>query len=231
MAYHQIMLKLSGEALGDKSGTGIHEQAVQELAGKIAALPAKVAIVVGGGNILRGRNISGWDRVRADYAGMTATCVNAQVLALALGHVGKQAQVFSAIPMPMVVDVPNPSAIAQAWEDGKVVIFAGGLGVPGLTTDTTAAVRAAQLGAQVFLKATNVQGIYDKDPNQHPDARLIPQLTLTQMLASEQSAIDRAAIALCLTHKIPIIVFDITKPQILSRIVAGERMGTFVEVK
>jgi uridylate kinase len=231
MAYHKILLKLSGEALGGKSGACINQQVVQELAVQIAALPAQVAIVVGGGNILRGRSISGWDRVGADYAGMTATCVNAQVLALALGSAGVLVQVFSAIPMPMVADVPNPSAIARAWEDGKIIIFAGGLGVPGLTTDTTAAVRAAQLGAQVFLKATNVPGIYDKDPNQNPDAKLIPSTTLSEMLASEQGAIDRAAVAICLTHKIPIIVFDIDEPQILSRIVAGERMGTFVEVK
>jgi uridylate kinase len=231
MGYQKILLKLSGGALGGKTGACINEQAVQELAGQIAKLRTQVAIVVGGGNILRGRNISTWDHVGADYAGMTATCVNAQVLALALGHVGARAQVFSTIPMQMVADVPNPSAIAKAWEDGKIIIFAGGLGVPGLTTDTTAAVRAAQLGAEVFLKATNVQGIYDKDPNRHPDAKLIPHITLSEMLASEQGAIDRAAVALCLTHQIPIIVFNIDEPQTLSRIVAGERMGTFVEVK
>jgi len=231
MAYTKIMLKLSGEALGGKSGAGIHEKAVQELADQIAALPAQVSIVVGGGNILRGRNIEGWDRVRADYAGMTATCVNAQVLALALEHAGARTQIFSAIPMQIVADMAQPQKVARAYEDGKIVIFAGGLGVPGLTTDTTAAVRAAQLGAQVFLKATNVRGIHDKDPNKFPEAKLIPKLTLSDMLTSGQGAIDRAAVALCLTHKIPIIVFDISEPDVLRRIVAGERIGTFVEVK
>jgi uridylate kinase len=231
MAYTKIMLKLSGEALGGKSSTGIHQKAVQELADQIAALPAQVSIVVGGGNILRGRSISAWDRVRADYAGMTATCVNAQVLALALEHAGARTQIFSTIPMQMVADLPQPQKVARAWDDHKIVIFAGGLGVPGLTTDTTAAVRAAQLGAQVFLKATNVRGIYDKDPNKHQDARHIPQTTLSEMLVSGQGAIDRAAVALCLTHQIPIIVFDISEPDVLRRIVAGERIGTFVEVK
>jgi uridylate kinase len=231
MAYTKIMLKLSGEALGGKSGTGINEKAVQELAGQIAALPAQISIVVGGGNILRGRSIDGWDHVRADYAGMTATCVNAQVLALALEHAGARTQIFSAIPMQMVADLPQPQKVARAWDDHKIVIFAGGLGVPGLTTDTTAAVRAAQLGAQVLLKATNVPGIHDKDPNKFPDAKLIPQTTLSEMLISWQGAIDRAAVALCLTHKIPIFVFDISEPDVLRRIVAGERIGTFVEVK
>ncbi len=133
--------------------------------------------------------------------------------------------------MQMVADIPEPQKVARAWDNHKIVIFAGGLGVPGLTTDTTAAVRAAQLGAQVLLKATNVPGIHDRDPKQHPDAKLIAQTTLSEMLVSGQGAIDRAAVAICLTHHIPIIVFDISEPDVLRRIVAGERIGTFVEVK
>lgn len=231
MAYQRIMLKLSGEALGGASGIGIDQKHISVIAQELAALPVEMGIVVGGGNILRGRSVRGWDRIRADYAGMTATAVNAQVLAMALSAAGRTAKVFSAISMPLVASEPSPQAIIDSLTAKEILIFAGGLGVPGLSTDTTAAVRGAQMGSQVLLKATNVDGVYDKDPHKFPEAHRIPRMTLHEMLCMEQGAVDGAAVAVCQAHRIPIIVFDLSTPRALARAVAGEDIGTFVGVQ
>jgi uridylate kinase len=216
MAYRRVLLKLSGEALMGAQGYGIDPAIVQSIASDVAAVVAsgtQLAIVVGGGNIFRGLkgSAAGMDRATADYVGMLATVMNAITLQDGLERAGVPTRVQSAI---------------RHMEKGRVVIFAAGTGNPFFTTDTTAALRAAEIGADVVFKATKVDGVYDRDPARHPEAVRYESLTFLDVLSGELEVMDGTAIALCKDNAIPIVVFDLFGTGNIGRAVAGEAIGT-----
>jgi len=231
--YQRILLKLSGEALGGKSGTGIDPHSVGDMARQIREvreLGVEVVIVIGGGNIFRGAVGSerGIERATADYMGMLATVINALALQDALEKEGVATRVQSAITMHQVAEAFIRRRAVRHLEKGRVVIFGGGTGNPYFSTDTAAALRANEIGAEVILKATKVDGIYDSDPKKNPGAKRYTQLTYLDALQRQLKVMDSTAFSLCMDNKMPIIVFDLFKEHNLRRVVTGEKVGTLV---
>src|ERR671936_1477627 len=233
-AYKRIVLKLSGEALQERGGRdNISPPVVREIAERIKEvrdLGVQVSVVIGGGNIWRGLSAShrGMDRTTADYMGMLATVINALALRSALTQLGVETRVQTAIEMKNVAEPFILGRAIRHLELGRVVIFAAGTGNPYFSTDTTAALRAAEIGADVVLKATKVDGIYDADPMTHPDAVKLPQLTYLEALQRRLQVMDATAISLCMENKLPIVVFDLRKPGSIRSVLEGKRVGTFV---
>jgi len=231
MAYQRVLLKLSGEALMGEQGYGIDPAIVSAIAKDVAEVVAKgtqLAIVVGGGNIFRGLkgSAAGMERATADYVGMLATVMNAITLQDGLERAGVPTRVQSAIAMQEVAAPYIRRKAMRHLEKGRVVIFGAGCGNPFFTTDTTAALRAAEINAHVVLKATKVDGVYDKDPVRFPDAVRYEHLTFQDVLANELGVMDATAIALCKDNTIPIVVFDLFGSGNIARAVAGEPIGT-----
>ena len=231
MAYQRVLLKLSGEALMGEQGYGIDPAIVSAIAKDVAEVVAKgtqLAIVVGGGNIFRGLkgSAAGMERATADYVGMLATVMNAITLQDGLERAGVPTRVQSAIAMQEVAEPYIRRKAMRHLEKGRVVIFGAGCGNPFFTTDTTAALRAAEINAHVVLKATKVDGVYDKDPVSFPDAVRYDHLTFQDVLANELGVMDATAIALCKDNTIPIVVFDLFGSGNIARAVAGEPIGT-----
>jgi uridylate kinase len=231
--YRRILIKLSGEALGGESAIGICAKAVQSMAlqiGEVRELGVEVVVVVGGGNIFRGLQGSerGIERATGDYMGMLATVINALALQDALEKNGVATRVQSAITMSQVAEPFIRRRAVRHLEKGRVVIFGGGTGNPYFSTDTAAALRANEIGAEVILKATKVDGIYDADPKKHPDARRFERITYLDALQRQLKVMDSTAFTLCMDNRMPIIVFDLFKPHNLRRVVLGEKVGTLV---
>ena len=234
-AHKRILLKLSGEALMGDDQFGINratiERMVEEIA-EVTRLGVEVAVVIGGGNIFRGvaGGAVGMDRATADYMGMLATVMNSLALADAMNKVGLTARVMSAIGIDQVVEpYVRPKAL-QYLEEGKVVVFAAGTGNPFFTTDTAAALRGAEIGAGLVLKATKVDGVYTADPKKDPSATRYSQLSFDEAMARNLGIMDATAFALCRDQKLPIKVFSIFKNGALKRVVMGEDEGTLVHV-
>src|SRR5262250_1846866 len=231
--YRRILIKLSGEALGGSAGTGICPQAVHDMAKQIQEvrdLGVQVVVVIGGGNIFRGLKGSerGIERATGDYMGMLATVINALALQDALEKVGVGTRVQSAITMAQVAEPFIRRRAVRHLEKGRVVIFGGGTGNPYFSTDTAAALRANEIGAEVILKATKVDGIYDSDPKKNPQAVRFAQITYLEALQRQLKVMDSTAFSLCMDNKMPIIVFELFRPHNLRRVVLGEKVGTLV---
>ncbi len=231
--YRRVLLKLSGEALMGDLGYGIDPGVVQEIAAEVAEVVGEgvqMAIVVGGGNIFRGLKAAagGMDRATADYIGMIATVMNAMTLQDALEQMGIPTRVQTAIAMQEVAEPYIRRRAIRHLEKGRVVIFGAGSGNPFFNTDTTAALRAAEIDAEVIFKATKVDGIYDADPHINPNAHRFQSLTYSYVLAHDLRVMDSTAIALCKENNIPIMVFDLTVRGNIHRAVQGESVGTIV---
>ena len=234
-AIKRVLLKLSGEALMGDDAFGINRETISRMADEIAEVVqqgVEVAIVIGGGNIFRGMagGAAGMDRATADYMGMLATVMNALALADTLNRSGTTARVMSAINIDQVVEpYVRPKAL-QYLEEGKVVVFAAGTGNPFFTTDTAAALRGAEIGAEIVLKATKVDGVYTADPKKDPSATRYDKLTFDEAISKSLGIMDATAFALCRDQKLPINVFSIFKPGALKRVVLGEDEGTLVYI-
>lgn len=233
MTYHRVLLKLSGEALMGDLGYGIDPKVVADIAQEISEVVKngiQIAIVVGGGNIFRGVKASaaGMDRATADYVGMIATVMNAMTLQDALEQINIPTRVLTAIAMQEVAEPYIRRRAIRHLEKGRVVIFGAGSGNPFFTTDTTAALRAAEIDAEVVFKATKVDGIYDSDPKLNPDARRYQSLNYTHVLTHDLGVMDGTAIALCKDNNIPIVVFNLSVRGNIIRAVQGEPVGTIV---
>jgi uridylate kinase len=234
-AYKRILLKLSGEALMGDDAYGINRDTIVRMVREVqevTELGVEVAVVIGGGNIFRGvaGGSVGMDRATADYMGMLATVMNALALADTMRLEGMTARVMSALSIDQVVEpYVRPKAL-QYLEEGKVVVFAAGTGNPFFTTDTAAALRGAEVGAQIMLKATKVDGVYTADPKKDPSATRYPSLTFDEAISKNLGVLDATAFALCRDQKLPIKVFSIFKPGALKRVVMGEDEGTLVHV-
>jgi uridylate kinase len=231
--YRRVLLKVSGEALMGTLGYGIDPVVVQDIAQEVAEVVSngiQVAIVVGGGNIFRGVKAAaaGMDRATADYVGMIATVMNAITLQDALEQAGVPTRVQTAIAMQEVAEPYIRRRAIRHLEKNRAVIFGAGSGNPFFTTDTTAALRAAEIDAEVIFKATKVDGIYDSDPHLNPGARRYQTLTYSHVLTEDLRVMDSTAIALCKENNIPIIVFDLSVRGNICRAVMGESIGTFV---
>ncbi|NJR48327.1 MAG: UMP kinase [Leptolyngbyaceae cyanobacterium CSU_1_3] len=231
--YRRVLLKLSGEALMGDLSYGIDPAVVTSIAQEIAEIVAngvEVAIVVGGGNIFRGVKgaAAGMERATADYIGMIATVMNAMTLQDALEQIGVQTRVQTAIAMQEVAEPYIRRRAIRHLEKGRVVVFGAGSGNPFFTTDTTAALRAAEINAEVLFKATKVDGVYDADPHKTPDARRFQSLTYSHVLTHDLKVMDSTAISLCKDNNIPIVVFDLSVAGNVRRAVMGEPIGTIV---
>ena len=231
MTYTRVLLKLSGEALMGSQGYGIDPAIVQSIAADVADVVAKgtqLAIVVGGGNIFRGLkgSAAGMERATADYVGMLATVMNAITLQDGLEQAGVPTRVQTAIAMQEVAEPYIRRKAIRHLEKGRVVVFGAGCGNPFFTTDTTAALRAAEINADVVFKATKVDGVYDKDPARFPDAVKHEHLRFHDVLSNELGVMDSTAIALCKDNNIPIVVFNLFEPGNIGRAVAGESIGS-----
>ena len=231
--FRRVLLKLSGEALMGNVGYGIDPAILDSLAKQIKLVReggVEVAIVVGGGNIFRGiaASAKGMDRAQADYIGMLATVMNSLALQEALERNGVFTRVMSAIDMQAVAEPYIRRRAIRHLEKGRVVIFAAGTGNPYFTTDTTAALRALEVGAECIMKATKVDGIYDADPKTHPDARKFEELTYIEVLNMGLQVMDSTAISLCMDNGLPILVFNMETDGNIQRALSGERVGTIV---
>jgi uridylate kinase len=235
--YKRVVLKLSGEVLREPgSNESISPEVVQKIAAQIAEatkLGVELALVIGGGNIWRGLTAShkGMNRTTADYMGMLATVINGLALMAALEDLGVEVRVQTAIEMQNLAEPFIVRRATRHLELGRVVIFVAGTGNPFFSTDTTAALRAAEIGAQAILKATKVDGIYDSDPKKNPDAKRFDHITYTDALSKRLQVMDSTAFSLCMDNKMPIIVFDMNKPDNIRLAIAGEPVGTLVSDK
>jgi uridylate kinase len=234
--FRRIVLKLGGEALLGTATHGIDATASVHVAEQIQGVHARgveIAIVVGGGNIVRGQEATedGLDRVTGDYMGMLGTVINALALQNAIEHLGMQARVQTAIAMQQVAEPFIPRRTIRHLEKGRVVILAAGTGNPFFTTDTTAALRAAEIGADVLLKATKVDGIYTADPHKDQTATRLPHLTYLDVLNRGLTIMDSTAVTLCMDNRMPIIVFDLFTAGNIDRVVLGEQIGTRVDAE
>ena len=233
-AFRRILLKLSGEALLGEKSFGIDRKFTDYLAGEIKQahdLGVQVSAVVGGGNIFRGVSdtAQGMDRVSADYMGMLATVINGVALQDALERAGVYTRVMSAIEMREVAEPFIRRRAMRHLEKGRVVIFAGGTGNPYFSTDTAAALRAMEIKAEIILKGTKVDGIYDADPVQNPKAKMFERVTYFEVLQRGLKVMDTTAISLCMDNRLPIIVYNLRKKGSLKQILMGGRVGTMVE--
>lgn len=231
--FRKVILKLSGEALAGSRDFGIDPAILKAVAAEVAeitALKIELGIVIGGGNIFRGlgESAQGMDRAQADKMGMLATLINALALQDALEAAGQFTRVMSAIDVSQVAEPYIRRRAIRHMEKGRLVIFAGGTGNPYFTTDTAAALRAAETGAEVIIKATNVDGVYDADPKKHSGARRFDSLSYLDVLKKELKVMDAAAISLCMDNHIPILVLDMNTPGTIKRAIMGEKVGTLV---
>ena len=232
--YQRILLKLSGEALLGKLEYGVDPAVVAFVAEQVKAVTAlgvQVGIVVGGGNIFRGMaaaTATGMDRATADYIGMLATAMNGLALQDALERAGVPTRVMTAIDMNEVAEPYIRRRAVRHLEKGRVVVFVAGTGNPYFTTDTAAALRAVEIGAEVVLKATKVDGVYDKDPVKHPDAKRYPAITYGQVLVDGLRVLDAAAVSLCMENDLPIVVFDLDAHENILKAVRGEVVGSLI---
>ena len=232
-AYKRVLLKLSGEALMGNQGYGISPETIRTIATEVAEtapLGVELAVVVGGGNIFRGLTESskGMDRASADYVGMLATVMNAVSLQDAIERAGVTTRVQSAIPMSQLAEPYIRRRAMRHLEKGRIVIFGAGTGNPFFTTDTAAALRAMEIGADILLKATKVDGVYDKDPRKHADARRYSTVTFTDALKQDLGVMDATSVSLCKENKLPIMVFDMTVPGNITKAVCGTVTSTLV---
>lgn len=232
MAYRSVLLKLSGEALG-REGHGLDRQAIDLISGQIAEVArggVRLAVVVGGGNILRGRDVADTVSVRAtaDQMGMLATMINGLALMDGLERAGCEARLMSAVSAHQICEPFIRRRAMRHQQKGRVVVLAGGTGNPFFTTDTTAALRASELECDVLLKATKVDGVYDADPRKVPGAKRFERLAFREVIDRRLEVMDLTAITMCLDHRLPIVVFDVFRPGNLKRVVAGEPIGTTV---
>ncbi len=232
--YRRVLLKLSGESLMGDQGFGIDSKMLQHYAEQVKeliGLGVEVAIVIGGGNIFRGLQAkdSGIERVQGDYMGMLATVINGMALQSSLENNGVFTRLVSALTINQVAEPYIRRRAIRHLEKGRVVIFSAGTGSPYFTTDSAAALRANEIGADVILKGTRVDGIYSADPEKDPTATRFDELTFAKVTSEGLSVMDMTAFTLCQENNIPIIVFDINDPSNLKRIVEGERVGTLVE--
>jgi uridylate kinase len=232
-AYRRIVLKLSGEALAGSQGYGLDPAVLVRIGDEVrevTRLGVELAIVIGGGNIFRGvaASAGGMERATADYMGMLATIINALALQDALEKAGCQTRVLSAIEMRAVAEPYIRRRAIRHLEKGRVVIFAAGTGNPFFTTDTAGALRAVEIGADAIMKATKVDGIYSADPARDANAERLPRVTYIEVLNRRLEVMDTTAISLCMDNKLPIVVFDLTRPGNIARIVCGEPVGSIV---
>ena len=231
LKYKRILLKLSGEALSGEQKFGLDYDVVQRICESIkkcTELGAEVAIVVGGGNFWRGRSSGKMDRTRADHMGMLGTVINALALADALEQLEVPVRVQTAIAMQQVAELYVRGRAVRHLEKGRVVVFGCGTGNPFFSTDTASSLRAAEIGAQIMMKATMVDGVYDKDPHKYDDAVKYDTLTFSEVLNKELAVMDMTAASMCKDNHIPVLVFDIGQPDNLVRAVQGEDIGTLV---
>ena len=233
VVYQRVLLKLSGEVLAGETGFGIQPAVIRELAeeiAEVAKLGCEIGIVIGGGNIIRGMQAAseGMDRATADYMGMMASVMNGVAMQDALEKVGLDTRVLSALEIKEVAEPYIRRRAVRHLEKGRIVIFAGGTGNPYFTTDTAAALRAAEVGANVVLKATKVDGVYDADPMKEPTAKRFTRVSFREVIQQNLQVMDQAAIALCRENELPIVVFDMTVSGNIQKVVAGESVGTTV---
>ncbi|MDK2901648.1 MAG: uridylate kinase [Thermosediminibacterales bacterium] len=230
--FKRIILKISGEALAGKKGFGIDPDTINSIAHQIMEIRqsgVEVAVVVGGGNIWRGRSSKDMDRATADYMGMLATVINALALQDALEKRDVPTRVQTAIEMRQIAEPYIRRKAIRHLEKGRVVIFAGGTGNPFFSTDTTAALRAAEIDAEVILLAKRVDGVYDSDPEKNPDAKKFSDLEYIDVLNKGLGVMDSTATSLCMDNKIPLIVFGINEEGNIKRVVMGDKIGTYVK--
>jgi len=233
LAYKRVLLKLSGEALMGDLGFGIDVPTlggIAEAVGKINNQGVEIAIVIGGGNIFRGLKgaAAGMDRATADYMGMLATVINGMALQDAFEHAGVETRLMTAIEMRTVAESYVRRRAERHLRKGRVVIFGAGTGSPYFTTDTTAALRASEIEADVVMKGTKVDGIYDKDPLEHADAKRFERLTHDEVISRNLRVMDPTAVTLCRESGLPILVFNMTDPENIVKAVSGEKLGTLV---
>ena len=229
--YKRILLKVSGEALSGPKGTGFDEETIASICAGIKAahdLGAQIGIVVGGGNFWRGRSSGKMDRTRADHMGMLATTINALALADALEQLDCDVRVQTAIAMNQIAEPYIRNRAVRHMEKGRVVIFGCGTGNPFFSTDTAAALRAAEIEADVILKASMVDGVYDSDPKINPDAVRFDSLDFMDVLNRDLKVMDSTAATLCKDNQIPILVFNLNDPENIVRAICGEKIGTLV---
>jgi uridylate kinase len=234
-SYKRILLKLSGEALMGSDPYGINRQTIEGIVAEIAqvaGLGVEIGVVIGGGNIFRGvaPGASGMDRATADYMGMLATVMNALALQDAMRHAGLASRVQSALHVEQIVEPYIRGKAIRYLEEGKIVIFAAGTGNPFFTTDTAAALRGSEMGAEIVIKATKVDGVYTADPKKDPSAKRYGRISFDEAIARNLKVMDATALTLCRDQKLPINVFSIFKKGALRRVVLGEDEGTLVHV-
>jgi len=232
-AYRRVLIKLSGEGLAGNDGFGINPGVISGIADQIREvheMDVQISIVIGGGNIIRGMTAAkeGMDRANADYMGMLASVINAMALQDALEKVDLKTRVLSAIDIAQVAEHYIRRRAIRHLEKGRIVIFGGGTGNPYFSTDTAAALRAAEIHADVILKATQVDGVYDSDPHVNPDAKRYERITFDQAIRDGLKFMDQAAIALCNENALPIVVFDMGVAGNLTKVMVGETVGTIV---
>ena len=231
IAYKRVMLKISGEALSGANGFGFDFEVVGRIAREVKTLVdmgVEVGLVVGGGNIWRGRTGEGMDRTTADHMGMLATCINALALQYALEGIGVMTRVQTAIEMKEIAEPFIRRRAVRHLEKGRVVIFGAGSGNPYFSTDTAAALRAAEIEADVILLAKNVDGVYDKDPNKFADAKKYDKLTYMEVIEQGLQVMDTTATTLCMDNNIPILVFGISEEGNIKKVMEGQKIGTIV---
>ncbi len=233
LAYTRALLKLSGEALAGDKASGLDFHVIEAFAEEVKAVHAlgvQLALVVGGGNIIRGATASreGLDRVSADYMGMLATVINALALQDVLEKIGVNTRVMTAIRMESLAEPYIRRRAIRHLEKGRLIIFAAGTGNPFFSTDTAGVLRALEIEAQVILKATNVDGVYTGDPRKDPSAEFIPELSYQEAIVKNYAVMDANAFGLCKANQLPIVVFNINQPGAIRRVLQGDRVGTIV---
>ena len=229
--YKRVLLKISGEALAGTNGFGLDEHTIAHISEnikKIVDMGVQVSIVVGGGNIWRGRSSENMDRTRADHMGMLATAINALALCSALENCNVPTRVQTAIEMRQVAEPYIRGKAERHLEKGRVVIFGCGTGNPFFSTDTAAALRAAEIGAEVILLAKKIDGVYDSDPNINPDAKKFDKLSFMDVLNKGLGVMDTTAATLCMDNDIPLLVFGLDEPENIVKVLCGENIGTIV---
>ena len=231
LKFKRVLLKISGEAFVDKSGNAFDISLLKNIANEIKPLiedGAQIAIVTGGGNIMRGANQDVIDREKADYMGMIATVINSMTLCEVLKNEGINSEVFSAIAMPDVCKTYEPAAASESLDKGNVVVLGGGTGKPFCTTDTNATLRAKELNCDCVLKATKVDGVYDDDPNKNPEAKRFDTLSFAEAIERGLKIMDEKAFSMAQENNIPIVVFNMFDNGNIAKVVQGQNVGTVV---
>lgn len=230
--YKRIILKLSGEALAGESHFGINFETLNPIVNAIKKsleIGTQIAIVVGGGNFWRGRSSGSMNRVKADHMGMLATVMNAIALSDALESAGIPTSVMTSIAFAQIGELYSPAKAVKHLEEGKVVIFGYGTGNAFFSTDTASSLRAAEIGAEAIMKATNIDGVYDSDPNENPNAKKYTEVTLDEVLSKNLKVMDSTAASMCRDNHIDVLVFSIKDPENLVRTIGGENLGTIAK--